>query len=210
MFRALPQGTPIENPANKLVALYRSTNTPSMAFGGGPGVPARAHVLGFSAAEGKYRAFVYFGATVTTSDARRSGLLFASQPAELRFDQLDRSIQEAMHMVKEQGFEMEKLEYAALDATMRQKLQAHLPFSDTPAAAVAPRPAPTGNLPPVPSVGPAPPLSGVPSGMFQVPVSDSLVGFRTGQFENAVDISREISLPSMQAVDTLVRMLSLF
>jgi hypothetical protein len=208
MFRALQPGTLIDDSAGRLVALYRSTNTPSMGIGGGPGVPARAHVLGFSRPEGKYRAFVYFGATITTSDAKRTGLLFASQPAELRFDQLDRSIQEAMHMVKEQGFEMEKLEYASMDAAARQQLQEYLPLSDSRLNSRPPTSS-TGNLPPV---GPsAPPLSArVPSGMFQAPVGDAMVGFHTGHFENAVDISREISLPSMQAVDTLVRMLSLF
>ncbi len=208
MFRALPAGTLIDAPATRLVALYRSTNTPSVAIGGGPSVPARAYVLGFSSTEGKYRAFVYFGATVTTSDARRSGLLFACQPDELRFHELDRSIQAAMEMVEQQGFDMQKHEYSSLDASMRQKLHEHLPFSDAPAPSSG-RPAVTPNLPPL-STSPAPPVSRVPSDVFPVAVSDSLVGFRTGQFENAVDISREVSLPSMQAVDTLVRMLSLF
>ena len=206
MFRALAPGSMIDLPPGKLVVLHRSGNTPDIAIGRITATPCRATIMGFALSEGNYRAYVYLASTAPAPGGRRTGLLFSSEQARIRFDDLDKHMAVAMEMVAAQGFVMQKMEYQVLSPDERRELVSELPFIQNARTTPSPGSAGVAPSPPLPPVGPP-----QGSGMFQIPqMNRPEVRFVTGQFESSVDISREISLPSMQAVETLARILSLF
>jgi len=214
MFKALPPGSLIDLDPGRIVAMYRSMNSPAIALGGGASTPALATVLGFALDTGLYRAYVWLGGLADPAPfSPRAGLLFVDESDGVRFDQFDVLIHGALEMVDEQGFQMERHEYKLLSpgdqTSMLETLPirararaARQPTPPTAIGSVSPRKDPFGEL------APAPPLNDSSFAPFVQGASVSGIG--TGQFQAAVDISRQISLPSAQAVDVIARMLSLF
>jgi hypothetical protein len=211
MFKALPPGTLIDLEPRRIVQMQRSTNFPPIGLGGGPSVPARATIMAFALDNGWYRAYVWLG---SARDAQNmaAGLLFVSEPEQVAFDSLDSLLETAREMVDQQGFELEKVELSRLNPGEQSNVLSELPLNNrtlrgrgaTPdiGSSTATRRDPfvdTGlNLP-----------NSAEQSMFPFPTARD-AGMGTGHFQAAVEISREISLPAMQAVDVFARMLSLF
>ncbi|MBU6162666.1 MAG: hypothetical protein KGO50_16235 [Myxococcales bacterium] len=213
MFKALPPGSLIELDPGRIVAMYRSINAPAIALGGGAPTQAWATVVGFALDSGLYRAYVWLGGHVDGSVAQRPGLLFVDESDGVRFDQFDVLVHGALEMVDEQGFHMERHEFRLLSPSEQAAILETLPMRPAGRAVRQPTPPGTlGSLPhhpePFAHVAPAPPLQEYP---FLPPINNQPVtGLGTGQFQTAVEISRQISLPSAQAVEVIARLLSLF
>jgi hypothetical protein len=212
MFKALPPGSFIEPDPGRIVALYRSINCPAIALGGGAPTPAWATVLGFALESGLYRAYVWLGGQGESSASQRPGLLFVDESDGVRFDRFDALVHSAIEMVDEQGFHMERHEFkllspaeqAAILQTLPMKPQQRPPRQPTPPTAVSrvpQRPDLWGDIPS------ALPVNDYPFLPFAQ--NEGVSGLGTGQFQ-AIEISRQISLPSAQAVEVMARMLSLF
>ena len=211
MFKALPPGSFIELDPGRIVALYRSINSPSIALGGGAPTPAWATVLGFALESGLYRAYVWLGASGELAKSQRAGLLFVDESDGVRFDRFDALVHSAIEMVDEQGFHMERHEFKLLSPSEQAAILQTLPMK--------PPLAPRQPLPPVP-VSSVPqrrdPFADFPSAapendnpFLPFAQNEAVEGLGSGQFQ-AIEISRQISLPSAQAVEVIARMLSLF
>lgn len=217
MFKALPPGSWIELDASRIVAMYRSINSPAIALGRGASTPAWATVVGFALDSGLYRAYVWLGGRDETAAAQRPGLLFIDESDGVRFDRFDVLVHAALEMVDEQGFHMERHEFKLLSPIEQQEMLSTLPIRPSNPALRQPTPPSTpGSVPqqrdPSADVPPATPLQDYPFATFgqDQPVAGISAGLGTGQFQAAVEISRQISLPSAQAVEVIARMLSLF
>lgn len=217
MFKALPPGSWIELDAGRIVAMYRSINSPAIALGGGAPTPAWATVVGFALDSGLYRAYVWLGGNTGNTAAQRPGLLFIDESDGVRFDRFDVLVHAALEMVDEQGFQMERHEFKLLSPSEQAEILQTLPIR--PPSRATSQPTPSSALSSVPqrsdpfaNVPPAALLQDYPFVPFgqNPPVTSMTAGLGTGQFQTAVEISRQISLPSAQAVEVIARMLSLF
>jgi len=226
MFKALPTGSLIADAAARIVALYRSTNTRTMALGPRGEQVARAWVAGALTPTGRYRVWVYLG---VDGSSQNEGLLFRCDPEEVGVEDYSALLEAARSLVSGHGFGMEKLAVRMMDHARRDEILRALPIdpratADTSAphavdgsgpqrVGAPPRPdeleaealasAPTERLPnrregPPPLPPPPPPVTGPDS------------AFPTDTWAQPVDISREISLPAHESVDVLGRLLLLF
>ena len=83
MFRALEIGSVIDLDPGQLIAIERSTNTQSLALGGGARKPTRAFILSFFEAHGAYRVAVFLGRIERDREGRPHGLLFRCDPPQV-------------------------------------------------------------------------------------------------------------------------------
>ncbi len=205
MFKAQPPGVRIDAAIRQLVAVYRSINQQNIALGSGPMRSARATVLGIYQPSRAYSLFVYLGAVSLEQDGQRRGLLFRSDPAEVGLGDYERLQRDAIEMVEAQGFQMERVDVRNLAADARDAMLSELPLhvlSEAPsklAAAETIAPAPT---PRVSTGGPPPRL--------QLDADERGDALGTGTYAAPMDISQQVSLPRMQTIDVLGRLLSLF
>lgn len=204
MFKALPTGTQIPGDSRQLISMQMSLNQQPMAVGGGPMRPTRAYILGTFTESGTYRAFVYFGLMDVPVESPPQGMLFSHDPMNIDLDTFEEAKFEALEMVQQQGFDMERVEFRGLQPAQQRELLQRLPIAAPPARPPNPQTRPTvvNQAPPPPVREPAhslPPI-GSGSGAFGS-------GLGVGQ---RVEISQQISLPRAQAIDAFGRILAMF
>jgi hypothetical protein len=184
MFKALEIGSTIDLEPQMLVALERSANTQQLALGGGPRKPTRAYILGFlNSAASTYCVYVFLGRLERGRDGQPQGLLFLCDPPNVTVDGYEPLQREAMTMVQSQGFQMQGVTVTTLSDAERLAALHDLPFLAQPAS-------------------PPPPLGTADAG------SASLQS--THRAARIPQVSREISLPEIRAVQTLGKLLTLF
>lgn len=204
MFKALPTGTQVPGDSRQLVSIQMSLNQQPMAIGGGPMRPTRAYILGTLAQSGAYRAFVYFGLMDVPVESPPQGMLFSHDPMDIDLDTFEEAKFEALEMVQQQGFDMERVEFRGLPPAQQAEFLQRLPIAAAPVRPPNPQTRPTvvNQSPPPPLREPShslPPI-GSGSGAFGS-------GFAAAQ---RVEISQQISLPRAQAIDAFGRILALF
>ncbi|MCB9508107.1 MAG: hypothetical protein H6698_08815 [Myxococcales bacterium] len=181
MFRALEIGSVIDLDPGQLIAIERSTNTQSLALGGGARKPTRAFILSFFEAHGAYRVAVFLGRIERDREGRPHGLLFRCDPPQVPLTGYEALLREATAMVQSQGFVMERVDFATARAEERARMISELPFH------------PDRLVPPPPA--------GIPTTVELQP---------THAAQPLPDVSREIRLPEAESIARLGKLLSLF
>ena len=222
MFKALPTGSQIADAAARIVALYRSTNTRTIALGPGGDKVARAWVVGALTPSGRYRVWVYLGVDGSVTN---DGLLFRCDPEEVAVEDYASLLEAARDLVSGHGFGMEKLAVRMMDHDRRDQLLGALPIDPRPTADTSASHAVDGSGPQRVGAPPrpdeleaeaaaaaldAPRRGGPPPLPPPPPVTSPDATFPTDTWAQPVDISREVSLPAHESVDVLGRLLLLF
>jgi len=205
MFKALPQGTTIRLHPRSLVTVHSSINTPAIAYGGGPMLPARATVAVFLVPGNLYTVYVYIGPDNDGSGPSSGGLLFLSDPQEIDLHNYEVLVDEALEMCEAQGFSMERVELEGEDDPRRDAHRRRLPFESNAARVPASQRQTVVQAP----VSLPPPVQDTYA-TTQPPRDVAEHALGTGAYAAPVEISREISLPEAVAIRALGRVLSLF
>jgi hypothetical protein len=188
MFKALPIGSTLAADRRHVTTLFRSVNAQKIGYGAGPMRPARASVFVLELPGGSAQVYVYLGLVEKGPQSEPQGLLFAYDGSEIYHDGVPPVVEEALALVGQQGFEMDRFELVNETDDRRTQLLSDLPFEW-----VLPF-----------SVGEA----GLPAVRASAqPMRQSL---GTGAYAVPVEISTHISLPGRQTVQVIGRLLSLF
>lgn len=123
MFRALPAGSLVEASPEQLVGVMRSTNTPLVSFGGGHKTPSRAYILGVAHHEQARSLYI-----ALTPHQGTSAYLFCTEPENIKASAYPEAEQLALEMVRRYGFQMERLEFAALPEAQQRTLLQEMPL----------------------------------------------------------------------------------
>ena len=130
--------------------------------------------------------------------AAGTGLLFQCDPPSFAMEYYEHYEGLAVEMVEGHGFHMERFDWINAPAQTQQQLATLLPF---------PRQSAAQPHAPIHSARPAPQLHSTP----HIPVGTSSTTVGSGIIATPVaEISREISIDSAHAVNTLGRLLALF
>jgi hypothetical protein len=123
MFRALPAGTLVEASPDQLVGVMRSINTPLVSFGGGRKTPSRAYILGVGHRDQVRSLYI-----ALTPQQGTAAYLFCTEPERLDAARYPEAEHLALELVKRYGFQMERLEFAALPQEQRNLLLQEMPL----------------------------------------------------------------------------------
>jgi hypothetical protein len=178
------------------VALFHSLTSAPVALGSGPVVASSARILGFASEPGRYRAYV----CLTALDGVSGAMIFVSDPEDVTFDALDALLAGAVEMVEMQGFDMERLDFPLMAPDRQKEILRQIPFESV--RARTPAGQRDGEVPPPPVVD--------RNQLSSLPVTAAPLGAVEHDARRPVEISREISLHSTEAVEALARVLSLF